>query len=110
MHAATVLLALVIGQDFSTEVRPILAARCFTCHGPDAAQREADLRLDRAESATAVLPSGRAAIVPFEVEESELVRRIFAADAENAAIPRIRILHVRGRVAGHGQHVVPVEA
>jgi len=25
--------------DFDREVRPILAAKCFTCHGPDAEAR-----------------------------------------------------------------------
>ena len=32
--------------DFAQEVRPLLAAKCFTCHGPDAPTREAGLRLD----------------------------------------------------------------
>ena len=33
--------------DFAREVRPVLARACFPCHGPDDAQREAELRLDR---------------------------------------------------------------
>jgi hypothetical protein len=49
---------LVTGQDgYNRDVRPILADKCFRCHGPDAAARKGDLRLDRPDSAS-VLKSG----------------------------------------------------
>ena len=48
--------------DFSREVKPILARRCFACHGPDSG--EGGLRLDRREHALSELDSGLLAIVP----------------------------------------------
>ncbi len=61
---------------YARDVAPILAQHCLECHGPDAAQREAGLRLDSREGATARLASGKFAIVPGEPSRSEFVRRI----------------------------------
>ena len=41
--------------DFNYHVKPILSDKCFACHGPDAANQEADLRLDLEEFAFASL-------------------------------------------------------
>src|SRR5262245_3572203 len=66
--------------DFSRDVRPLLSRHCFKCHGPDDQARKAKLRLDRREAATAGGRSGTPAVVPGKPDESELVRRILAAD------------------------------
>ncbi|MEN9665314.1 MAG: hypothetical protein RLZZ326_1677 [Planctomycetota bacterium] len=70
------------GPDFGREVRPILANRCFKCHGPDDATRQGGLRLDRRDDALAAADSGNRAIVPGHADDSELVARINSADAD----------------------------
>ena len=68
--------------DFGRDVRPILADRCFACHGPDEHQRQAGLRLDQQDVSRAALDSGARAIVPGDIANSELVRRVLASDDE----------------------------
>ncbi len=68
------------GVSYNREVRPILADTCFKCHGPDAKVRQAGLRLDSFEGATAKLEAGGAAIVPGDTGASRLVRRITSKD------------------------------
>ncbi|MDG2382307.1 MAG: DUF1553 domain-containing protein [Pirellulaceae bacterium] len=68
--------------DFNDDVRPILQERCFRCHGPDAATREAGLRLDQREGALAELESGLRAIVPADLNNSELLSRISSLDED----------------------------
>jgi len=72
--------------DFNRDIRPILSDKCFFCHGPDSHERKADLRLDTAEGATSDL-GGYAAVVPGDVEASELVVRILADDPDDLMPP-----------------------
>ena len=62
--------------DYGEVIAPILARHCLECHGPDAEQREAGLRLDSRKSATTPLASGATAIVPRQPSASELLKRI----------------------------------
>ncbi len=68
--------------QFNRDVRPILSDKCFACHGPDSAKREAGLRLDRRELAIRPLDSGSTAIVPGEAEASELLERVRSTDPD----------------------------
>ncbi len=61
--------------DYNFQVRPLLADRCFVCHGPDEKKRKAKLRLDLPEVAFA-----RRAIVPGKPDESAVIERITADD------------------------------
>jgi mono/diheme cytochrome c family protein len=69
--------------SFNKDVRPILADNCFACHGPDRNQRQAGLRLDREEGATAELPSGHVAVVAGDPDTSALIHRITDPDEES---------------------------
>ena len=66
--------------DFGRDVRPILSDKCFTCHGPDEATREGGFRLDVKEQVFGEAESGLSPVVAGDVENSELLNRIFASD------------------------------
>lgn len=74
------LTALTAGADvdFNQQIRPILAANCFACHGPDEETREAKLRLDVREGATKALSSR---------EKPELIERIVTDDPDDLMPP-----------------------
>ncbi len=62
---------------FANQIRPILAARCYQCHGPNTQQN--GLRLDSLAAALKGSETGRV-IVPGNSEKSPLVRRLLALD------------------------------
>lgn len=62
--------------NFSRDILPLLSDKCFKCHGPDEANRQAGLRLDKQAAAIAKLESGHSAVVPGKSDQSELLQRI----------------------------------
>ncbi len=72
--------------EFNRHILPILSAKCFRCHGPDARQRKADLRLDTAAGAKEKRDDGPA-IVSGKPEESGLIRRVASNDATERMPP-----------------------
>ncbi len=74
------------GVDFARDIQPLLSDNCFACHGPDAKQRKADLRLDTRDGALADL-DGVSAVVPGKPSESELVARITTDDEDDLMPP-----------------------
>lgn len=67
--------------DFQRQVRPLLAGKCFACHGPDEATREAGLRLDEYQSAVEDR-GGYQAIQPGDHQASELWLRVVSDDPD----------------------------
>ncbi|MCA8985151.1 MAG: DUF1553 domain-containing protein [Planctomycetaceae bacterium] len=71
--------------DYAREIRPILARKCYACHGPDAA--EGGLALHLGEAAIQPLESGENAIVPGKPEQSHLLARVRTANLDERMPP-----------------------
>ncbi|MBU6236296.1 MAG: DUF1553 domain-containing protein [Planctomycetes bacterium] len=65
---------------FNRDIRPILAAACFRCHGLDEGHRQAELRLDIRDNATESRSTGRG-IAPGDRTASLVWDRIHASDS-----------------------------
>ena len=86
VFAATTL-ASAAPVSFSRDIRSILSNSCYQCHGPDSKQRKAGLRLDEERDSRVELKSGARAVVPCNLEESELVHRITTNDEDDRMPP-----------------------
>jgi len=67
--------------SYNFHVRPILSDRCFKCHGPDANQRKAELRLDTEAGLFGPLKEDDGyVIVPGNTDKSALFQRVNSHD------------------------------
>jgi hypothetical protein len=103
--------------DFNRDIRPLLSNKCFRCHGPDAKQRKADLRLDQREVAIDDL----GVIAPGDPDGSELLSRLAAGPDERMPPPDSGLTLTEGEIellrqwikegavyAGHWAYLAPV--
>ena len=74
--------------SFNRDVRPILSEYCFACHGFDAKQRKADLRLDVAEGAYAER-DGDTPLKPGDLMQSEVWVRVMSDNPEEVMPPPV---------------------
>ncbi|MCA9213562.1 MAG: DUF1553 domain-containing protein [Planctomycetales bacterium] len=91
LYSQAILLSLLIGStlvgdeaevDFNRDIRPLFAAKCLACHGPDENNREAELRMDIREDAIE-----HGAIEPGNPDDSEFIRRILSTDPDEVMPP-----------------------
>jgi hypothetical protein len=75
--------------SYNFHIRPIISDRCFKCHGPDANQRKAELRLDTEEGLYKALKEDSQArvIVPGDADHSELFLRVNSSDTSTLMPP-----------------------
>jgi len=73
-------------NSFSKDVLPLLSDRCFQCHGPDEANREAGLRLD-SPSIVGTPGQKHGIVVPGSLDASELWSRIVSDDPDTMMPP-----------------------
>jgi len=72
--------------EFERDVRPLLAVRCFGCHGPE--KQKSSLRLDRRAAALRGGDSGEPALVPGDGTASRLIELVSGADPLSVMPPQ----------------------
>lgn len=68
---------------FNRDIQPILSNNCFTCHGPDEAQRETKFHFDTREGAF----KEDGIIIPGDAARSAMIRRITSEDPDERMPP-----------------------
>lgn len=73
--------------SYLRDVHPILTNRCFKCHGPDPATRQAELRLDSPAGWAGKSSRGYPIVLVGRPTDSELFRRVTSHDTDERMPP-----------------------
>ena len=79
LAAPLILNAATDDVDFAVQIKPLLAAKCFDCHGVDT--QESHLRLDRRATMLRGGDSGEPAIIVANSESSHLIKLVTSVEA-----------------------------
>ncbi len=71
--------------DFASQIQPLLARRCYECHGPET--QESQMRLDVRDWALRGGESGEPALLPYDADNSHLVQLISSTDRKKRMPP-----------------------
>lgn len=71
--------------SYDRQIRLLLSARCFPCHGPDAGMRKADMR--KADMRMDIAEYGQTVIVPGKPDESEVMYRVMTTNPDDRMPP-----------------------
>jgi len=66
--------------EFNRDIRPIFSDRCYTCHGPDQANRKTRLRFDTEAGAKQDLGGKHFAIISRDAANSTIMQRLSASN------------------------------
>src|SRR5256885_10677270 len=66
--------------SYGRDISPILSDKCYRCHGPDAAARQAELRLAKSDGLS------KKVVVEGQTDKSELIKRILC-DEDDVRVP-----------------------
>ena len=80
--------------NYNFHVKPILSDKCFACHGPDASNRKANLRLDFNQK---FLKDTDQQVLTFEDVKSEIPNRLLSHDPDIQMPPPESHLNLSGR-------------
>lgn len=70
--------------DFGSQIKPILADKCYACHGPDESKHQADFRIDQKAS---LLDPKMGILIPGDPDASPIIERILSADPDEVMPP-----------------------